>query len=474
LFAGAGAEIETNRKKLTEFRDYNVSITEYKMPYTVDIFTSWPTTFASWDALRTWLSSEEGGSLRVIEPKESPFALIRYVKGKSNFALPHVAWCRSVVVEKEKRLPVAVSPPKASELTESSSSEATIAEELVDGTMINLFTDNSTDSEVYLATRSRLNADTKFYEGGSSFADMLQDALQVSGVMNRKDLLACYSNSTACFTSIVLQHPNNRIVQTIAAPSFTIIHQGFVDATGLVTIEETPSKFMWTCLLGPGVTESARTTTADVVSCTAAAYSLEQIRATKTVATWVSDYAQKHGFSWQGLVLKDGNGRRWRVRSQVYETVRQIRGNESSMEERFARLRKSRSVDQYLAFFPEDREILYELEGRFRKNTKQLFQFYTDVFRTRKTVYYTLPWPYKHHVSVLHNIFKDLLKAVGKKVDLEEVIRYTNGLSLEDTANMTKLHKLELRVATEVQTNVAVVTDTTDYSDMPPLVQITT
>ena len=438
------------------------------MPYTVEIFTSWSSRFTSWDALRNWLSSEDGGSLRVIEPKESPFALVRYVKGKSDFTLPHVAWCRSIVVNKESRLPVCVAPPKASELTDSSASDATVAEEQVDGTMINIF-DSGSDG-AHLATRSRLNADTKFYEGGASFATMLNDALQVTGVGALNNLLSTRKDGSKSFTSIVLQHPSNRIVQTVAAPSFTIIHQGFVDETGLVTIEESPSKFTWT-------------TTADAAGCTAPSYSLEQVRAAKSVATWVSDYAQKHGFSWQGLVLKDGNGRRWRVRSQVYETVRQLRGNESSMEERFARLRKGRSVDQYLAFFPEDRDTLYDLEGRFRKNTKQLFHFYADVFRTRKTVYHTLPWPYKHHVSVLHNMFKNTLKAMGKKVDLEEVIHYSNGLNLEDTANMAKVHKLELRVTVntpaaadaDADADVAAVTANDDeYADMPPLVQITT
>jgi len=434
------------------------------MPYSVEVFTSWSKTFASWDALRTWLVSEDGGFLRVIEPKESPFALVRYVKGKSNFELPHVAWCRSVVVDKMKRLPVAVSPPKASELTDSSASEAIVAEELVDGTMINIFNGGELDSS-YLATRSRLNADTKFYEGGPSFANMLQDALQLNGVSAHRDLL---TKDSVTFTSIVLQHPNNRIVQTVASPCFTIIHQGSVDANGLVTIEESPLNFTWT-------------TTAEVTSCcTAGSYSLEQIRAAKSVSSWVSDYAQKNGFSWQGLVLKDGQGHRWRLRSQVYETIRQIRGNESSMEERFARLRKARSMDQYLAFFPEDREALYELEGRFRKNTRQIFQFYRDVFRARNTAYHTLPWPYKHHVSVLHTMFKDVLKTLGKKVDLEEVIRYTNALSLEDTANMAKVHKLELRMTsapnlTAPQQQATSVNDAeNDYSDMPALIQIAT
>jgi hypothetical protein len=177
----------------------------------------------------------------------------------------------------------------------------------------------------------------------------------------------------------------------------------------------------------------------------------------------VAEKAQKHGFGWQGVVLKDGQGNRWRVRSEVYETVRQIRGNESSNEERFARLRKSRTLDQYIAFFPEDRDMMYDLEGRLRKNTRQLLQFYIDVFRSRTSAYHDLPWPYKHHVSVLHNLFKDILRAQGQKVNFEEVVRYVNGLGMEDTANMSKKHTLVVKKAVDTPAAPAPVAD----SDAP-------
>lgn len=400
------------------------------MPYTTDVFMSWPTTFPTWDALKAWLTSEEGGLLRIVEPRESPFALVRYTRGKSNFALPHVRWCRSVVVEKATRLPVCISPAKSYDLTESSANDAVVAEELVDGTMMNIFNAGSADS-VYLATRSRLNADTKFYENGPTFASMLQDALTAQ---NLEDASVLVQEDSRAFTSIVLQHPANRIVYNVTSPSFTVIHQGVVAEDGRVTIEETPANFRF---VGAG----------DLTNWFPPSYTLAAIRGAKSVESWVSTYAQKTGFRWQGLVLKDGQGKRWRLRSEVYETVRRIRGNEATTEERFARLRKTRSVDQYLAFFPEDREALYELEGRFRKNTRQLFQFYADVFRARTTQFYQLPWPYKHHVSVLHNLFKDFLRSQKKKIDLNEVIQYTNGLSLEDTANMSKVHTLTLRSA---------------------------
>jgi hypothetical protein len=49
---------------------------------------------------------------------------------------------------------------------------------------------------------------------------------------------------------------------------------------------------------------------------------------------------------------------------------------------------------------------------------------------------------------VLHNLFKDTLRAQKKKVDLEEVIRYVNGLNQDDLANMLKEHNLALKPST--------------------------
>lgn len=402
------------------------------MVYQVNVFQNW-TSYNSWNDLKEWLTSEAGGLLRVVEPKDSDYALVRYTKGQSNFELAHTRWCRSVVVHKESRRPVSVAPPKSDEVTDDTVTQATIAEEFVDGTMLNVFQDG--ENEVRVATRSRLGADNKFYMNGPTFREMLEDALKVSQVPSMKDLLAndaceMNANSTSTFTSVVVQHASNRIVKVVGAPSFVIVHQGWVSENGTVYIEENAENF--------GVNSSKEDLDVEVQP-----YNLESVRAAKSIKDWVATQSAERGFGWQGVVLKDGQGHRWRVRSDVYETVRKLRGNESTYEERYARLRKYRSLEQYLAFFPEDRDTLYEIEGRLRKNTRQLSQLYADVFRQRSSPYHELPWPYKHHVSVLHNLFKDTLREQKKKVDLAEVIHYVNGLSMEDTVNMMKVHSMK-------------------------------
>ena len=55
---------------------------------------------SSWEELKSFLISEAGGLLRVVEPRDSPYALVRYKNGVSNFTLAHVPWCRSVIVHK--------------------------------------------------------------------------------------------------------------------------------------------------------------------------------------------------------------------------------------------------------------------------------------------------------------------------------------------------------------------------------------
>jgi hypothetical protein len=405
------------------------------MPYTIDVFTNWAA-YETWGALREYLESAEGGKLRVIEPRDGQYAIVRYVKGQSNFELPHVRWCRSVVVDKSLRIPVSVSPPKSSHLTDDFLTSAVEAEEFVDGSMLNIF--RVGEGDVQMATRSRLGGKTKFYDNGKTFEEMFGEALKQVGVEDSKQLLRA---EHIRFTSVVLQHPSNRIVKKIDSPTLVVVHQGFVSDGGLVTIEEDASEFV---------------VSGDVEI---QPYKLEVIRNFKSVDAWVSQQAQDRGYGWQGLVLKDGKGGRARVRSAVYETVRRIRGNESSKEERFARLRRSKQIEQYTVFYPEERDTLYDLEGRLRKNTRQLFKFYVDTFRARKTEFYRLPWPYKHHVSELHNQYKENVKmgAKDKKIDLDAAIRYVNTLNDVDLANMCKEHKLELKPAKELEVAVAAV-----------------
>jgi len=70
-----------------------------------------------------------------------------------------------------------------------------------------------------------------------------------------------------------------------------------------------------------------------------------------------------------------------------------------------------------------------------------------NTFKFKKTEFHTLPWPYKHHVSVLHNQFKEKLKPNRKTIDITYVIEYINSLPVEDMGNLFKEPKEKRVVA---------------------------
>jgi hypothetical protein len=400
-----------------------------KMPYTIDLFQSWPTTYSSWESLRDWLTSPEGGSLRVVEPKDSPYAVVRTVNGQSDFNLAHVPWCRSVVVDKATRLVRSLAPPKAyGSFFDASEPAAVIAddlEEFVEGTMVNMFRDLS--QGVSLSTRSRVGAGGRFSATGPTFEEMFTDALRSTPREKLLPQFLASAGHVAVFASTVLEHPANRIVSPVLEPRVTLIHQGIVHGNGSVTIEEHP------------VVEGVR---------------IPQIMVTGgqafgQVLNILHSISQVRGEFWLGAVCrsKTVGGTRHRWVNPSYEALKKLKGNESTVEERFARLRRTRSVTRYLNIFEGDRLVMYDLEGRLRRNTRQLFRFYCDTWKAHTTPFYRLPWPYKHHVSVLHNQFKKELFPAGKKMDLEAVVRYVNGLSQDDLSNMVKEHTIELRPA---------------------------
>jgi hypothetical protein len=394
----------------------------------MEIFASWAEKHATWESLRGWLQSAEGGKLRIVEPKNSPYALVRYVKDTSDMSKSHVPWCRSILIHKETRQMRSIAPPRGQDLSESTPlKEGLYLETFEEGTMITIFRD--LQNGITLSTRSRVGAKGRFYDNGPTFESMLKDALAGSEVDSLLPPLLASEGSVAVFATVVFRHPANRIVAPVEKPCAVLIHQGVVRKTGVVEMNERPT-----------APASHVSVPVPIEASTKSFKGLERS---------LTEMAHEKGQFWQGVVLRDGAGNRYRWRNPSYVLIKNLRGNESSPGERFARLRKARTLDQYKMVFNDESKALYEMEGNLRKNTRQIFHFYCDVFKARTTPYYRVPWPFKHHLCVLHNLFKSELTKQGKKVDLDVVIRYVNGMSNEDMGTFTSVLKTDLRPESE-------------------------
>jgi hypothetical protein len=382
----------------------------------MSVFSSLSSLYPTWSALKTFLTGETGGYLRIDDHStpEQPFALIRYVKGKSNMALPHVRFFRSVVWDVIKNLPVSVAPHKSQDGESMPNSQSTTdytIERFIDGVMICGFFD--TYNKVWrFHTRSTLNANCRFYSQTKSFRQMFDEA--VSTLMTWSNFIGSL-NPTTQYTW-VLQHPENRIVVNFTTPTVVCVHkQTYLDGT-FVPVTASPTIF-------------------DVAKVPVASWS-------ELTAKLQLENAQfKHNF--QGYVIKNTvTGERWKVRGEAYNRVRRLRGNSARRDYLWLSLWRSGTLRDYLALYPEERQSANAIVEKWKQITNTVYHIYVDVFKVRSMPKAAIPPKYRPFVFGLHNLYINELKPQSKSVDWKTALQYMNG---RDTAQALYAINWEVR-----------------------------
>lgn len=394
-------------------------LSKAKMVYTCYDFSDLVTNYSSWESLRTFLESEEGGKLRIIQKEGDPFAIVRYVKGQSDLgwqSKPWVRWMRSVVWDTHSNRPVCVAPPKAySDDVPNHVDRPEIAvEEFVEGVMVNAFL--AENGSLQLSTRSSLGASTGYYSQ-KTFAEMMADALAARGVS--LDQLATLIKSKGTFASFVLQHPEHRVVQKNESPNVALIYCGTVNPNGSVEIYETPAE--WT----EGFQSWGVKTYPPLAPGETAAQRLEMM-----IRTAES--------TWQGLVFRGPCGTRWRLRSLSYKILRDLRGKESRIEERFSRLRAQNMVRLYTQNWPEETAAFLDLEKRLRGLTSKIYTEYCAVHKEKSKLFLDVPVPLRSPVYHLHGIYLNNLRAQNLTVKMPLVIQFVNTMKPEEQAALLR------------------------------------
>ena len=365
------------------------------MSYKINHFETLRQRFPSWAELSTHLQSVEGGSLRVIENADSPLAIIRYTRGTAETGL-----FRSVVWDTNTNLPVSVAPVKASDGEPPEDVQLSTTEDFVDGVMVNAFVVNGT---LNIATRTSIGGNNRFYND-TTFSQMFVDALERSPIFTLSKLQTIMEaaredqGATACFASFVVQHPAHRVVAKVDAPTMYVVHVGHVDAAGVVTMCE--RAINWPQAFGRLQVHS---------------YAARRFKAGEA-KDMLQRTAVQRGWRWQGLVFKDGAGRRWRLRSSTYTMLRRLRGNEATTEDRFLRLRKNKEVVEYLKHYSEDREAFWALETLLRERAGNVLSAYIDVHKAHTVAFKELPEAYRPAVFVLHKLWLQELREKGHVV----------------------------------------------------------
>jgi len=375
---------------------------------TLSTFASWISKYNSWSDLKAWLQESEP-TLDILESEDSAYAILRNSKEKEGEAAlaedtvsETAQLCRSVVWDTENNVPCCVAPFAARRDQKTPLDTPLRLEDFVEGVMINVFRARG-DRETHVTTRSKLDAEGTFYSE-RSFRELFEEAMdakQTSLDQIEKIIGAPNEDVAATFITMVLAHPEHRVVRTVEQANLWAIYRGTVANDGTVTFYTEDLPLAWrpkTYSLSFKAQEYSDLKT-----------KFEEIKATKP---WF----------WQGLVVHSGL-QRWRFRNGEHDRVRkELRGTESNSFGRFLRLRSQKRVQEYLRIYQEDNEDFKGFEQEYRSATKTLYNWYCKVHKEHSLAFKALPKSVQPLVFDLHKFYLGTLRPASKTLHMVEVI----------------------------------------------------
>lgn len=406
-------------------------------------FSAWVSKYSTWAELKAWLQAEEPG-IDIIESEDSAYAILRNSKDKdgeaalAEDAVSETAQvCRSVVWDTESNLPCCVAPFAARRNQKIPNDLSLRVEDFVEGVMVNVFRARG-DAETHVTTRSKLDADGSFYSE-RSFRELFEEAMdEKKTTLDYIERLIGEPNDSvaATFITLVLAHPEHRVVRTVEKANFWAVYRGSVANDGTVTFYTEDLPATWR----PKVySMDFKGEFADLKA------KFEEIKATKP---WY----------WQGLVVHSGL-QRWRFRNAEHDRVRRdLRGTESNSFSRFLRLRAQRRVQEYLRIYKEDSQEFDGFEQQYRSATKTLYNWYCKVHKEHSLVFKSLPKSVQPLVFDTHKFYLTALRPANKSLHLAELITWVpeylkTQYGISNFIRFTKEVEQPTGAATNVATN---------------------
>jgi len=351
------------------------------------------------DMPRLVLDDAYAKSKNIMVKKQNGLFILKYNKyGLNDKNINSLGLFRSIITDGSSLL--AFSPPKSlsfDSFKEKFDKGECIAEEFIEGTMINCF---YYKDGWMIASRWDIGAKSSFYQDvNTTFRDMFIDAMNACHLtFDMLDKKYSYS--------FVLQHPKNRIVVPFTTPHLFLI-----------------AKYEMTEQWGAQEIACAETIKGSKVS----------LPARYEVDDSLDDFVHKFAsintpYTVLGIMLKHPSGIRSKVRNPNYEKVRHLKGNSPKIQFQYYNLYQTGRVKEFLLYYPEYNQDFWKFRTELVQWTKELFLCYKSIYIQKTADYKTIPYVFRPHVSALHKIYCFDLRPLKKYVDKQIVIQYVNNL----------------------------------------------
>ena len=284
-----------------------------------------------------------------------------------------------------------------------------IAEDFIEGTMINVFFDRLKNSWRY-TSRSSIDANVAFYSDSSSakktFGDMFMDAcLQNNLTLESLNRQFCYS--------FVLQHPLNRIVIPLKTPQLYLVEVYEIIHTNNNEI-----------LVYPQDMQSVRQHGRWVNTSVLFPITYEFSNYSELIEKFASPNTP---YNIMGIVLKNKETNlRTKIRNPIYEEVRHLRGNQPKLQYQYLTLRHSGKLPEYLKFYPEAKSEFSAYRDKVHMFTETLHKNYISCYVKKQKPLNEFGLQYKTNMFKIHEIYLNELREKGLHVTNTVVINYVN------------------------------------------------
>jgi hypothetical protein len=354
--------------------------------------------------------------INYITENNQKYKIITYDKDVlNNDLISTCGICRSVVVNSENKV-IGFAPPKSimADTFIQSYPEKTqniIAEEFVEGTMINVFFDPTIGltGAWEISTRNTVGAVSNFFKSkdNKTFRTMFLEAANDNNLI-LENLNKMYSYS------FVLQHPDNRIVVPFKKSQLYLVAVYYIDNSD-------PYNIKVYC------NDLEKVKTAEWFD---AKIKFPEIYIWENYSELINKYASMNTrYEKVGFVLYNNEtGERTKIRNPVYEEVRQLRGNQPKLQYHYLALRKEGKVGTFLKFYPENRKELTIFRDQIHLFTTTLYENYISCYIKKEKPLNEFSEQYKTHMFHIHQIYLTVLKEQKLYVTNKVVIDYVNNL----------------------------------------------
>jgi hypothetical protein len=275
------------------------------------------------------------------------------------------------------------------------------AEEIVEGTMINLFYDSDVD-KWEIATKTSVGGKIRYFSEQKNFDVLFNEVCEKLELdINNFDKKYVYS--------FVMQHPENRIVIPINQMKLYLISIYEID--GLV-VNEIPR-------------EKYNTLNLDHV------FNKLWFPYRFYIDSFENLYnhftSMNCSFNCIGVMIKSLDGSRSKIIVPAYKYIKDLRGNYNKLQFQYLCLRRDNKVKEYLRYFPESSKKFSEFRKHIHSFTDTLYKNYVSCYIKKEFPLLDFPENFRTHMFNIHQKYLEM-RENGGYINKNTVVEYVNNL----------------------------------------------